>query len=213
MDTLKKQLQSVFVDNAPFQISESGRKTIVSILPFLSLFSGVLALWGAWSIYNLMSTADRLIDYTNTISRAYGAPESVVSSFSFFGWLSVAFLVVEAVIAFKAYGALTKKQKSGWDLLFVLALVNVGYAVVTLFSNVSDFGAFLFAISTSIVGLFVLFQVRSIYDPSAPKGKRQVHASAPSAHSQHAAVEETKKSGKTPKTDTEEPETPNKKSK
>lgn len=191
MDTLKKQLQNVFVDNAPFQISESGRKTIVSILPFLSLFSGVLALWGAWSIYNLMNTADRLIDYTNSISRAYGAPESVVSSFSFFGWLSVAFLVVEAAIAFKAYSALTKKRKSGWDLLFLLALVNVGYAVATLFSNVSDFGAFLFAISTSVVGLFVLFQVRSVYDPSAPKAKRHAHVpTAPAVHGEHHAPAE-----------------------
>lgn len=210
MDTLKKQLQTVFVDNAPFQISESGRKTIVGILPFLSLFSGVLAVWGAWPIYNLMRTADRLIDYTNTISRAYGAPESVVSSFSFFGWLSVAFLVVEAAIAFKAYGALTKKRKSGWELLFVLALVNVGYAVVTLFSNVSDFGAFLFAISSSIVGLFVLFQVRSVYDPSAPKGKRVSHATAAHAHSEHAVLEEAKKAAKA---DSEKPESSSKKTK
>ena len=78
-------------------------------------------------------------------------------------WLALAVLVVEAVLYLLAFPGLRDRKKFGWNYLYWGALVNVAYAVVSLFDGYNGVGNFVGALIGSAVGLWLLFQVRSSY--------------------------------------------------
>jgi uncharacterized membrane protein HdeD (DUF308 family) len=68
-----------------------------------------------------------------------------------------------AVVYIVAFPALRARKKSGWDLLFYAALLNIVYGFVTLFTDYGSVGNLVGTIIGSAIGLYFLFQIRSLY--------------------------------------------------
>ncbi|HSE61662.1 MAG TPA: hypothetical protein VLA88_05205 [Candidatus Saccharimonadales bacterium] len=168
MKPLETKLDEWLVKKAPFQIPESGRKGLVEALPWLTLIGGVLMLGVAWSAYQIlsyaMSYANRLAD---TISGLYGYLAPTVATYSPMLWVSLVLLLAEAVLFFVAFPALRERKKSGWNILFWVSLVNIANGVVQ-FIAVGDFGQLIGLVLGSVIGLYLLFQVRGHYTGEVP---------------------------------------------
>ncbi len=169
MNELEEKLNEVFVDKAPFQIPDDARKTIVNILPWLNLVFGILILWTAYGLYTAAKVVDQWVDYANSISKAYGggAYAAQSSRLSAIVWISIIVLVVEGVLWLAAFPGVKDKKKSGWNILFIALLINIVYGFVSIFSDVrGGIGSFIGYAIGSVIGLYLLFQIRSVFLPA-----------------------------------------------
>jgi hypothetical protein len=136
---------------------------LVHWAPWLTLIGGILMLWAAWSLWHWAHVANTLINYANNLSRALGG-QSVVSNRMTVGiWLGVIVLLVEAVMYLMAFPSLKTQKKSGWDLLFVVSIINVVYGVVLMFTNYGGVGNLFGSVIGTLIGWYLLFQIRSYY--------------------------------------------------
>lgn len=148
-----------FFKNAP-KLPANSKESLVKAWPWIALVFGVLQLWAAWVLWDLLRAVDKVSTYFGVyMSDVYGYS----SKDKFFIYLSLAVLVVDAVILLMAYPKLVKREKKGWDLIFLGALVNVVYSVLNLFISGRGFADFLFALFGSAVGFYLLFQVKDKY--------------------------------------------------
>ncbi len=159
LEKLETTLDDVLNKKAPFKIPESGRKTLAGALWWLALVFGVLQLWGAWSLWHVAHWTDAWVDYANSISRTYGGT-TVSNDLGFLYYLALLVVVVTAVMALLAAPGLKAMKKAGWNMLFYSMLVNVVYGVVVLFASYGGFGNMVVAFLGSVVGAYLLFQVR-----------------------------------------------------
>ncbi len=160
---LENKIDNV-VKDAPFQLPEKSRKSIVKYMPVISLVVGVLSLWAAYALWNAARVVDRLVDFSNSLSRAYGLSEPAASRLSLIVWVGIAFLAVEGVLYLLAYPKLKSESKAGWNLLFYGALLNLVHGVVLLFDGYyGGFGRLFGTLVSSAIGLYFLFQIRAYY--------------------------------------------------
>ena len=75
----------------------------------------------------------------------------------------MALVAVQGVIYLLAYPGLKAHKKAGWNYLFYGALLNVVYAVATLFNDYQGGSSFVGGLIGSAIGFYLLFQVRSAY--------------------------------------------------
>lgn len=160
---LESVLEDVFVKKAP-KLPEGGKKWLVKYLPWLTLLGGVFSLWSAYVLWHWAHAVNGLADFANQLCTAYGGTTcGTTSRFSFWVWTAIAVLAVEGVLYLLAYPGLKAQAKSGWNYIFYGALVNVVYAVVSLFTSYNSFGNFIGALIGSAIGFWLLFQIRSAY--------------------------------------------------
>lgn len=161
-----KQLETKIGDlfkGAP-PLPENAKKSLVNAWPWIALIFGVLQLLAAWGLWGLTRYVDRLNDVTNTLSMYYTGRAAGMSSLDkTIIYLALIVLVVDAVILLMAYPELKKKSKAGWDLLFLGSLINLAYAVVSIFIDDRGFGSFIFSLLGSAIGFYLLFQVKDHY--------------------------------------------------
>lgn len=175
MKKLEMMLDEMLVKKAPFQLPENVKQGLVKILPWLVLLVGALTIIGAWGVFQAATTVDRWASLANELSATYGVGNYTNPVMTPLLWLSLIILLVEAVLYFAAYPALEKFQKKGWDILFWVALVNAAQGIVhnaayaTAYFNV---GSILLSLLGSLVGLYLLFQIRAYYT-----GEKKVAAS------------------------------------
>ena len=162
MDAIKKiegKIGLLFKDLPA--LPDSSREALVGVWPWIALVFGVLQLLAAWALWNLVRVADNVgvlyssfyVKYPAAIS---GMDRTII-------YLGIIVLIVDAVILLMAYPELKKRSRRGWDLLFLGALLNVAYSVVSLFIDSRGFGSFIFSLIGSAVGFYLLFQVRGKY--------------------------------------------------
>lgn len=159
---LEKQIEGWF-KNAP-PLPRNAKDTLVKILPWLALIFGILQIIVAVTLFQAARTTSVLIDYANELSRTYGGQSVGLSSMDkTIIYLGIIILVVDAVIALMAYPHLVKRARRGWDLLFLGAVINVVYAVVSLFMDGRGIGSFIFSLLWSAIGFYLLFQIKASY--------------------------------------------------
>lgn len=165
---LETKLEEVFVKRAP-KMPAGGKKAIVEWAPWIALVVGILTLLGAWGLWNAARAVDNIVSGVNNLYAAYGIKESApVSHLSFWVWLGVAVLAVEAVLYLLAFPGLRDRTRAGWKYLYYGALVNVVYAVVSLFDGNGRVGHFIGAVIGSAIGFWILFQIRDVYNGVKP---------------------------------------------
>jgi len=120
---------------------------------------GVLQLYAAWVFWHVAHGVNALIDYSNAISAAYGGP-TTSAHLGLFYYLALLVLLVDGVILLLAAPGLKAMRKSGWNLLFYSLLINVVYGVVALFTSYGGLSHLLGAVIGSVIGAYLLFQVR-----------------------------------------------------
>jgi hypothetical protein len=141
-------------------LSDSSRETLVGAWPWIALVFGVLQLLAAWALWNLLRFADTVVNYSSFYVEY---PSTVSSSDRVIIYLGIVVLLVDAAILLMAYPELKKRVRRGWDLLFLGALINLAYSVLSLFIHGRGFGSFIFSLVGSAIGFYLLFQVRGKY--------------------------------------------------
>ncbi len=167
LDKLEIALDKVFNKSAPVKLSEDSRKAVASMMWSIALVCGLLQLYMGWRLWDAWHYLDTTV---STGSAAYGAAFGISSKadglgVAFYGVLVL--LLVSGVLLLLSAPGLKAMQKAGWDLAFNSLLINVLYGVVVVFT---DYGSFdiLFAVAlTSVVGAYLLFQVRGHFMKSA----------------------------------------------
>ncbi|MDB5170653.1 MAG: hypothetical protein JWO35_347 [Candidatus Saccharibacteria bacterium] len=162
LKSLETKLEDLFVKQAP-PLPPNGKKAIVQYLPWINLVVGVLTLFAAYGLWHAAHYVNRLADYANSLSAAYGGDTVSTSGLTITVWLGVAVLLAEAAIFIAAFPATRDRKKSGWDLMFYGVLINVVYGVVSLFTNYGGIGNLVGAIIGSVIGFYFLFQIRASY--------------------------------------------------
>ena len=156
---LEESIGKIFKDLP--QLPESSKEGLAKVWPWLALIGGVLQLLAALALWRLASWADRVTDLANTLSTYYAGYNVGPTSFEkTVIYLGVALLAVEAVILLMAFPKLQKRQRSGWDLLFLAGLLNLVYGVAQIFTFQRGFGSFIMSLLGSAVVFYLLFQVR-----------------------------------------------------
>lgn len=159
--SLENTLGDVF-KNAP-KLPENGKKALVQWLPWINLVLGILTLWSAYALWNWARLANGLIDYANSISKAFGGTTVATNRLSIGIWLGIAVLVVEGVLYLAAFPGTRDRKKAGWNFMFYAALVNIVYAVVVIFTDYGGVGNLIGYLIGSAIGLYLLFQIKDAY--------------------------------------------------
>ena len=159
---LENSLNDIFVKQAP-ALPTGGKKFLVLYLPWINLILGILTLYTVYVLWHWAHWANALINYANSFNAAYGGPTIATNRMGVGIWLSLLVLAFEALLYIAAFPATRDHKKSGWDLMFYAALVNVVYGVVILFSNYGNLGNLIGTLIGSAIGLYLLFQIRASY--------------------------------------------------
>lgn len=144
------------------KLSGSTKETVVKVFPWLALIGGILQLWSALSLWRWASVTNEASEFL----RAIGA-SNIVDRWTVWVWVLLAFLVVEGALLLMAFPKLQKRAKAGWDILLLVSLINLGYAVFSLFVDgygfAGGFGSLLWNVIVSAVVFWLLFAVRDKY--------------------------------------------------
>lgn len=159
---LEKSIEKVCKDLP--HLPESSREGLANIWPWLALVGGIVQLLAAWSLHRLANWADRLNDTTNLLTNYYSADVGPSSFDKTIIYLGVATLAVEAFLLLTAYPKLKNRQRAGWDLLFLAALVNVAYSLIQLFTYDRGVYNFVFGLIGSAIGFYLLFEVKGKFN-------------------------------------------------
>ena len=163
MDDLEKSLEGVFVKQAP-ALPERGKETLVEWLPWINLVLGILTLWAVYALWHWAHMVNGLVNYLNQVSQTYGVNTGVtVHKLDSTVWLGLIVLAVEAVLYIMAFGATRARQKRGWNLMFYALLVNLVYGFINIFTNYGGVGNFVGYLIGTVIGLWLLFQIRAKY--------------------------------------------------
>lgn len=159
---LENKLADVY-KSAP-ALSKETKDSIVGFWPYLMAILAVLQLWAAWVLWRLADRTDAAADYVNSFLQSYGtATVGLSSTEKFVIYIGIVLLVVEAVLMLMAYGPLQKRERRGWDLIFLVSVVQVLYAVVSVFVYGNGVGSLLLNLLGAAIGFYFLFQIRGHY--------------------------------------------------
>lgn len=163
LQTLEKKLADIY-KGAP-KLSDNTKETLARYWPYLALVAGIIQLLIAVSFYHVTRVViEPTYNYANQIflastGRALG-PTGFDKTLIYIAILSLA---VDAVILLMAYPKLVARSKKGWDLLFLAAVINVVYAVLSLFLYNGGVMSFIGSLIGSAFGFYLLYQVREKY--------------------------------------------------
>lgn len=182
MKQLEKPLDDAF-KNVP-QLPENARKGLASALPWLTLIGAVFSFISAASLFNAATIVNNVY---GTFGYPLAATGVVVTL-----WLGIAILLAEGVLFLVAFPALRAFKKSGWNLLFWVALVSVLYGVImNLFNGVIDLAQLIVSLLGAAIGLYFLFQVRSYFTEGGSEAALVSEAKAEAADKAKSATEKT----------------------
>jgi hypothetical protein len=170
VDSLEKTLGDAF-KGAP-KLPQGGKKALVQWLPWINLVLGILSLWTAYALWHWAHLANTLIDYANSLSRSLGGVGVVTHRLSFGIWLGIIVLIIEGLFYLAAFPGTRDHKKAGWDLMFYALLVNAVYGVVILFTNYGGVGNLIGYLIGTVIGLYLLFQIRDSYGAAKSAAKK-----------------------------------------
>lgn len=155
---LEKTIGDLF-KGAP-KLSDNTKETLVKIWPWLALIGGLAQLWTAWWLWDVMRAADVV---SNTFGGFVGTYTVYSATDKAFIYIGTALLVLTAILLLVAFPKLQKREKSGWDLLFITILLNLVYGVANLFISGRGFGDLFISLIVSAIGFWLLFATRDKY--------------------------------------------------
>lgn len=157
LNKLEATLAGVY-KGAP-KLSQNAKKTVVNIWPIAALVFGVLQLWAAYALWNWGRDVNKVLDAFN----AYLGTDIGVRNLNVFYWISLVVLAITGIMLLAAYTGLRARAKSGWNLLFYSALLNVVYGVFSAFNDYGGAGSLIIQLVVSAIILYFLFAIRDQY--------------------------------------------------
>jgi hypothetical protein len=165
---LESALDVVLDKKAPFKLPQSTRKSLASAMWWIALIVGVLDVWAAYTFWHWGHIANQFVDVVN-----YYTGGTYGHHLGFFYYTSLVAIALVAALLLLAVPGLKAMKKSGWNLMFYAALVEVIVAIARIFSDIGGgFGNFLSSAIGAVIGAYLLFQVRDYF--VGAKAGRQV---------------------------------------
>jgi hypothetical protein len=143
----------------PFPLPPAGKKWLGANAWWIVLIGGLLTAWGVlgfWQAAHYVSDLERVI-------RSYGG-NSDVGSLSTMWYVSLAAMVVSAVLLLGAVSPLKNHRKQGWNLVFYSTLVSLALGIFYLFVDGYGFGSLVGYLIGALIGWYFLFQTRSQFN-------------------------------------------------
>lgn len=166
LDKLETSLDEALNKKAPVKLPPDSRKSLAGAMWWLALIGGVLQLYMAWRLWDAWYYVDELADYVSSYAAALGMntrTEDLGLSF----YLALITLAVSGALLLLAAPGLKAMKKAGWNLLFYSLLVNLVYGVVAMFAVYGGLGNLIGAAIGSLIGAYLLFQVRDHFMKSS----------------------------------------------
>jgi hypothetical protein len=166
MDGLEKKLDDLLGSSAPVKLPDNGKRTLADFMPWLALGFGILQLILALGLYNWARATSGLTDYAQSLCQAYStsADCGIGNRWSVGLYVALAVLALDGLLLLLAFPGLRARRKQGWNLLFYAAILNLVYGVVAAFTDYgSGIMSLFWSLVTSVVGLWLLFQIRPLY--------------------------------------------------
>ncbi len=173
LQSIENKLDEALVKNAPFQLPEGLRKWIADYAWVFTLIGFILGTLSALFFLPLLG----FVSVVGTTANA--------GRFALFSWIAFIVLVGYVVLLGLATPKLKDKQKRGWDLVFIGALALLVYNFVAWLQlpSVGSFFGLLWNVAWAVLGLYIIFQVRSYFvtvsktaaskKPTAAKSKKK----------------------------------------
>lgn len=178
MDFLQKieTILAGWFKKAP-RLPETGRKWLTDNIWWMALVGALISILGIFIIIpvlfatlTLTTALGTFSPYTTSYETAYGM-----------AWLSLMFsvlnYVVTAVLLAVAVSPLKAKSRKGWNLLFVLYLVNFVLGVLSSLVLISIF-AFIGPFIGAAIGGYFLFEIRDYFVGDKKVAHKKKHAKA-----------------------------------
>jgi hypothetical protein len=147
LDGLEGIFDTYLREKAPFQFPAKVREWIVKYGPWISLVLLILtALVVIPGLFIILGLTAVTLPY-----QAMGTVKSMGPIDYLAILISLAVLVMEAM----AIPALLKRKLSGWKLVYYASLLSIVSSLLT--------GAIVSAILSLVIGMYILFQIRSYY--------------------------------------------------
>ena|SRR3989338_2147977 len=140
LSNLESILEEYFVKKAPFQLPAGAKEAIVKFGPWVMVVLLVMTLpilFAALGLGAALLPATMMAGYSPLYNVGM--------------WISIASLVVEAL----ALPGLFARKISGWRLAFYALLISVVASLVM--------GQIVSVVLSGVIGLYILFQVKSMY--------------------------------------------------
>lgn len=166
IDQAEKKLAEIFKDTP--NLSEKNKESLAKAWPIIALVFGVLQILAAWALLGLTRTTERLLNQYNNIYSELGGASATLSAFDrTVIYLGIGALLVDGVILLMAYSPLKERKRRGWDLLFLAALINLIYGVLSMFIQNRGVGSLFWSIVSSVIGFYLLFQVQNKFSKAS----------------------------------------------
>jgi hypothetical protein len=133
-------LDYYLVEKAPFQLPDGVKEWIVQFGPWITLVILILSLPAVLLVLGLSALV--FVPAAAT-GQAGGLTFAVMA------------LIVQLLLMGAAIPGLMKRSMSGWNLVFYSEVLNLVYSVLS--------GSIVSGIISTVIGLYILFQIRSYY--------------------------------------------------
>lgn len=146
------------------QFSKKNKELFVQAWPWVALVFGglqVLSLFGAWGVIREVQRREAFLTFLGEGS--YGAGAAIM-------YVSFALSVVSAVMLLVAYAPLRARARRGWQLLFVVTLINAFSGLLALFIYGQGIGVAVLNVVVAAFIFYLLIQVRDEYKKTPVKG-------------------------------------------
>lgn len=155
--TLETKLDDILNKHAPFSLPPDGRRSLAQALWWVVIVVGIIELYAAISLWQWGHVVDRVVDIASHSVGVY-APR-----LSFFYYVAVLAMGAVGVALLVASANLKAMKKSGWDLAFYAVLLAGLAALCQLFASGAGFFDFFVSLLGTVVGAYLLFQVRDLF--------------------------------------------------
>lgn len=144
-------LEPYFTKQAPFQLPTSFRKTIVQWMPWVNIVLGLFLILPVLAILGLGTVVA-------------GLASSVGEGVGPMYWLSMLVLVASIALLFITFPGLQARKLSAWKLVFWADILYFAYNIASGLGNpLSLINSVIGGVVSLLIGLYVLFQIKSYY--------------------------------------------------
>lgn len=145
MDQLETMLNEYLGKKAP-AMPENIKETLVSFAPYLAIIGIVISLPAIFAIFGLATMMGPFSAFLGT---------SYMMSYGFTYYVGIVALIISAILEALAIQGLFKRSIKAWRLMYYASLVSFVASVLQ--------GGLGGALIGTLIGLYILFQVKSMY--------------------------------------------------
>ncbi len=163
----EQTLDTIFREFPP--LPTTWRQAAANLWPWIALVSGILQISAAYSLWHLTRLAESVVTNLSLYQSTYvnTGPGMLDKMIIYLGLIT---LVTEGTVLLLAFTPLRAKIRKGWDLVFLAALINLAYAIISIFITERGISSSFGSLLASAFGFYLLFQIKDYFYSSAKPG-------------------------------------------